>query len=89
MVYIDELQTDADRARVMDGLAANIGADRVATTALARTVQRLAPSWFVIRDVHVKNGIALLRPRWAMSVLRGPMTRTELKVARAAHARVH
>ena len=43
----------------MDGLAASIGTDRGATTALARTVQRLAPRWFVIRDVHVNNGIAL------------------------------
>jgi hypothetical protein len=85
---IGRLQTDADRARVMDGLAASIGTDRGATTALARSVQRLAPRWFVIRDAHVSNGIALLQPRWAMSVLRGPMTRTELKRARAEHARV-
>jgi hypothetical protein len=83
---IGRLQTDADRARVMDGLAASIGADRGATAALARTVQRLAPRWFVIRDVHVENGIALLQPRWAMSLLRGPMTRTELKQARTEHA---
>jgi hypothetical protein len=85
---VGRLQTDADRARVMDGLAASIGADRAATTALARTVQRLAPRWFVIRDAHVNNGIALLQPRWAMSLLRGPMTRTELKRARDDHARV-
>jgi hypothetical protein len=85
---VGRLQTDADRARVMDGLAASIGADRAATTALARTVQRLAPRWFVIRDAHVNNGIALLQPRWAMSLLRGPMTRTELKRARHDHARV-
>jgi hypothetical protein len=85
---VGRLQTDADRARVMDGLAASIGADRAATTALARTVQRLAPRWFVIRDVHVNNGIALLQPRWAMSLLRGPMTRTELKRAREDHARM-
>ena len=85
---IGRLQTDADRARVLDGLAANIGTDRTATAALARTVQRLAPRWFVIRDAHVNNGIALFQPRWAMSLLRGPMTRTELKRARDDHARV-
>jgi hypothetical protein len=72
----------------MDGLAASIGTDRSATAALARSVQRLAPRWFVIRDAHVNNGIALLQPRWAMPVLRGPMTRTELKRAREDHARV-
>ena len=25
---------------------------------------------FVIRDAHVRNGIALLQPRWGMSLLR-------------------
>jgi len=85
---VGRLQTDADRARVMDGLAASIATDKGATAALARTVQRLAPRWFVIRDAHVNNGIALLQPRWAMSVLRGPMTRAELGRAREEHARV-
>jgi hypothetical protein len=61
----------------MDGLAASIGADRAAITELARTVQRLAPRWFVIRDAHIDHGIALLQPRWAMSLLRGPMTRAD------------
>ena len=85
---IGRLQTDADRARVIDGLSASIGADRAATVALTRTVQRLGQRWFVIRDAHIPNGIALLQPRWAMSLLRGPMTRTELKRAREAHAQV-
>jgi len=76
------------RARFEGRLAASIGAERGATAALARTVQRLAPRWFVIRDAHVPNGIALLQPRWAMSLLRGPTTRTELKRARDEHARL-
>jgi hypothetical protein len=82
---IGRLQTDADRARVMDGLAASIGADRAATTELARTVQRLAPRWFVIRDAHIDNGSY---SRWAMLLLRGPMTRAELQRARFEHAKV-
>ncbi len=85
---IGRLQTDADRTRVIDGLAASIGEDRSAIAALSRTVQRLAPRWFVIRDVHTPNGIALLQPRWAMSLMRGPMTRAELKLAREAHAQL-
>jgi len=85
---VGRLQTDADRERVLDGLRASVGDDRAKASALARTVQRLAPRWFMIRDAHVQNGIALLQPRWAMSLLRGPMTRNELKRARAEHARV-
>lgn len=85
---IGRLQTDADRARVMDGLSSSIGTDRAATASLARTVQRLGQRWFVLRDAHVPNGIALLQPRWAMSLLRGPMTRSELKRARLEHAQL-
>ena len=84
---IGRLQTDADRARVVDGLAASAGSDRASTQALARTITRLAPRWFVVRDAHV-NGVGLVQPRWAMSLMRGPMTRSELKRARADHQRL-
>jgi hypothetical protein len=84
---IGRLQTDADRARVVDGLAASAGFDRAATQALTKTVSRLASRWFVVRDAH-SNGIGLVQPRWCMSLLRGPMTRTELKRARLDHARI-
>ncbi|MET0790036.1 MAG: helicase HerA-like domain-containing protein [Polyangiaceae bacterium] len=85
---IGRLQTDADRARVIDGLSASIDADRSELAELGRTVQRLGPRWFVLRDAHIPNGIALMQPRWAMSLLRGPMTRAELKRARTDHAQV-
>jgi len=48
---------------------------------LADIVQRLAPRWFVMRNVHGNQGITLLQPRWAMSWMRGPMTRGELRGA--------
>src|SRR5450432_1964617 len=66
-------------------LSAN--ADRATTQAIAHVVTRLAPRWFVVRDAQ-SNGLGLLQPHWAMSTLRGPMTRTELKLALAKHARV-
>jgi hypothetical protein len=75
---IGRLQTDADRARVIDGLA---GAG-VENGELSNVVKRLAPRWFVMRDVHARGGLLLLQPRWAMSFLRGPMTRAEVKLAR-------
>ena len=46
---LGRLQTDADRARVIDGLASG---DKHATADLARTLPRLAPRWFVVRDAH-------------------------------------
>jgi Bacterial protein of unknown function (DUF853) len=75
---IGRLQTDADRERVLDGLAA---ANSVDGRALADTVRRLAPRWFVLRDAQQGNEPVLLQPRYAMSLLRGPMTRAELKRA--------
>jgi hypothetical protein len=76
---LGRLQTDADRARVVDGLG---GASSELGRDLSRTLQRLAPRCFLLRDVHSEEGLALLQPRWAMSWLRGPMTRSELRRAR-------
>jgi hypothetical protein len=74
---IGRLQTDADRARVVDGLSGVGDAG-----ALTSTIKRLAPRWFVVRNVHAQEGSLLLHPRYAMSFMRGPMTRNEIRVAR-------
>ncbi len=79
---VGRLQTDADRARVVDGLA--VDGDRASAQQLGKLVQRIAPRWFVLRDVHAGDAV-LMQPRYAMSLLRGPMTRSELVAARAAH----
>ncbi len=70
---IGRLQTDADRARVMEGL----GEPRK-NSMLNEVVKRLPPRWFVVRDAKTGK-ISLLHPRWAMSHLRGPMTESELR----------
>jgi hypothetical protein len=74
---LGRLQTDADRARVVDGL----GEDRK-KSALAELLKKLAPRWFVVREAR-DSKLSLLNPRWAMSYLRGPMTPTELRRLRA------
>jgi hypothetical protein len=75
---IGRLQTDADRTRVIDGLA---DSSRTTDHLLEDTIKHIAPRWFVVRDVHQSGAPVLLQPRYAMSLLRGPMTRTELKRA--------
>jgi hypothetical protein len=77
---IGRLQTDADCARVLDGLA-SAGHNGQSAAELGRVVKNLAPRWFLMRDVHTKVGSLLLQPRWAMSLLRGPMTRNEIRQA--------
>jgi hypothetical protein len=73
---LGRLQTDADRARVMEGL----GEDKKKSE-LGAIVKKLAQRWFVVRDAR-ESGLRLLQPRWAMSYLRGPMTRMEIQRAR-------
>jgi hypothetical protein len=69
---LGRLQTDADRARVLEG----IGEDKKKSE-LAALVKRLNHRWFVVRDAR-EDDLSLLMPRWAISLLRGPMTRAEI-----------
>jgi DNA helicase HerA-like ATPase len=75
---IGRLQTDADRARVVEGLT---GSGAAVARELNAKLKRLAPRWFLVRDVHAPEGLAFLKPRWSMTWLRGPMTRSELRRA--------
>ena len=78
---IGRLQTDADRARVVDGLASSVGGVDDAKE-LARKLSRLAPRWFVVRNAHKPDvGNLLVHPRHTISILRGPLTRIDLKRA--------
>jgi hypothetical protein len=77
---IGRLQTDADRERVMNGLslaAGNVAGSR----AVDEVLKRLAPRWFVVQNAHATSGPILVNPRHAISLLRGPMTRTEIRAA--------
>jgi hypothetical protein len=86
--WIGRLQTDADRARVIEGLAGG-HADRTHAAQLNNTVRKLAPRWFVMRDASAKEtNPVLLHPRTTMSLLRGPMTRSELRDALALEAQL-
>jgi hypothetical protein len=74
--FLGRLQTDADRSRIIEGLGEH------KTSELAQLVKKLGPRWFVVRDAREKEP-TLLHPRWAMSYLRGPMTRAEIRRRRA------
>jgi len=77
---IGRLQTDADRARIIDGLSTT--GDREEAQRLGGLVKKLAPRFFVVRNVHDGGEPRVVQPRWAMSLMRGPMTRSELTRAR-------
>jgi hypothetical protein len=70
---VGTLQTEQDRARLREGLT-TVGVD-------ASTVDRLLDATrkrvFLLHDIH-RAGPCLLHSRWAMSYLRGPLTREEI-----------
>jgi len=73
---IGRLQTERDKARVLDGLegAASGGFDRAS---MDRTLAGLAKRHFYVHDVQAKP--VVIESRWTMSYLRGPLTREEIK----------
>ena len=56
--FIGRLQTDADRARVIDGLEGALGA---ADEDLASTLTRLAPRWFVVKNARATSPPVLVQ----------------------------
>jgi hypothetical protein len=78
--FLGRLQTERDKLRVLDGLegvAAQNGAafDRAAVDRLLSGMQGRT---FLLHNVH-DDGPVLLHTRWAMSYLRGPMTRGQIE----------
>lgn len=80
--WIGRLQTDADRARVMDGLfGATTNGSR--SSELEHIVQRLAPRWVIVKNTREAEAEPILhRPRDTWSRMRGPLTRSELRALR-------
>jgi hypothetical protein len=75
--FIGRLQTERDKARVIDGLlsSAAAGMDK---SELESLLANLGPRVFLLRSVHEDQPV-LMRSRWAMSYLRGPMTLVEIE----------
>lgn len=72
---IGRLQTEQDKARLMDGLSSATGA--VDTAALSDQISNLGKREFIIRRAS-QNAPAVFTSRWALSYLRGPVTREQI-----------
>jgi hypothetical protein len=78
--FVGRLQTDADRARVVDGLTGtSTTGDSIDAGALGDVLKSLPGRTFYVRNVHDNTGPKLLESRWTLSWLRGPMTRQEIR----------
>jgi Helicase HerA, central domain len=72
---IGRLQTDRDKARLLDGMTSAAGG--VDVEAIGATISGLGKREFVLRRAG-KDTAEVFTSRWAMSYLRGPMTRDQI-----------
>ena len=77
---IGRLQTDRDKQRLLDGMSAAAGT--VDVGAVGDTISGLAKREFVLRRAGTDQP-EVFTTRWAMSYLRGPMTRDQIAAADA------
>jgi len=79
--FIGRLQTERDKARVLDGLegiAAGTG-QKFDKQAMEQLLAGLDNRIFLLNNVH-DDAPELFETRWAMSYLRGPLTRAQIKL---------
>ena len=81
--FIGRLQTDRDRARLLDGLEGTAGGAFDRATADA-TITALGKRRFYVHSVHAKAPV-VIESRWCMSYLRGPLTRDDMKRLRTSN----
>jgi hypothetical protein len=74
--FLGRLQTERDRERLMEGLAAASGGfDREKAEKLLSSLPKRV---FLMQNVH-EDGPILFQTRWAISYLRGPLTLEQVK----------
>ena len=82
--FLGRLQTERDKARVLDGLegvasGSGRGFDRQSLDSLLSGLDKRV---FLLHNVH-ESAPVLLQTRWSMSYLRGPMGRDEIRALMA------
>jgi hypothetical protein len=82
---IGRLQTEQDKARLLDGM--NAAAGGVDVAAIGDTISGLAKREFVLRRAG-KDKPSVFTTRWAMSYLRGPLTRDQIATLMATQKAV-
>ena len=86
--FLGRLQTERDQARVLDGLEGSAGATGHAfdRQAMEQTLAGLRSRVFVMNNVH-EDAPVVFESRWALSYLRGPLGRNEIKRLMADRAK--
>lgn len=75
---LGRLQTERDKERVLEGLEGASGGARFDRAAMERTLAGLGNRVFLMHNVH-EDAPVVFESRWAMSYLRGPLTRVQIR----------
>jgi len=79
--FLGRLQTERDKARLMDGLdgASISGQTQFNRKNLEQILSSLGNRVFLMNNVHEDSPVTF-ETRWALSYLRGPLTREQIKI---------
>lgn len=82
--FIGRLQTERDKLRVLDGLegASTASGGEFDRKSIDRVLSGLSSRVFLMNDVH-EDAPVMFHTRWALSYLRGPLTREQIKTLMA------
>jgi hypothetical protein len=75
---LGRLQTEQDKARVLDGLQGAAGGAALDRSRLDSLLSGLGKRQFLLHNVHEKEPV-LFETRWTLSYLRGPLGRDDIK----------
>jgi hypothetical protein len=76
--FLGRLQTERDKARVMEGLEGAAVGGRFDRPALEKALAGLSSRIFLMNNVH-DDGPVVMETRWVMSYLRGPLTPVQIR----------
>ncbi|MFN2225703.1 MAG: ATP-binding protein [Anaerolineae bacterium] len=77
--FIGRMQADRDKQRVLDGLeGVEVGRGGTSRAEFDRLISALGSRVFLLHNVH-ENEPLVFSTRWAMSYLRGPLTRVQVQ----------
>lgn len=81
---IGRLQTERDKARIIEALSSASGG--VDLPAIDAAISGLGKRQFILHNTHDRGGPQRFSTRWAISYLRGPLTRQQLALLPGATA---
>jgi hypothetical protein len=84
--FLGRLQTERDKARVLEGLEGASAGRAFDRDAMEATLAALGSRVFLLHNVH-EDAPEIFESRWALSYLRGPLTRAQIQTLMAGRPR--